>query len=156
MRMTRSSSDVGRPDRATRPDGADGLDDALAPAAMAFPERSPPAYLWRRIEAAVDAADAAASLTAADLRREEGWRRYTRDVQIKRLWDENTFLLRCAPGGRLPAHKHPRFEHCIVLEGDMIVGGETYRSGDYHGVPAHIAHNEITSRTGLLMLVRYQ
>ena len=156
MRVTRPSTEVGPAGKAKRLAGADGLDDALAPAAMAFPERSPPAGLWRRIEAAVDAADAAASSTAADLRREEGWRQYSRDVQIKRLWDENTFLLRCAPGGRLPAHKHPRFEHCVVLEGDMIVGGETYRSGDYHGVPAHIAHNEITSRTGLLMLVRYQ
>ena len=56
----------------------------------------------------------------------------------------------------LPPHKHPRFEHCVILEGDMIVSGETYRSGDYHGVPPEVAHKEITSRTGLLMLVRYQ
>jgi ChrR-like protein with cupin domain len=128
------------------------LEEALAPVAIAFPERRPSLDLWRRIEAAVDAADAGIT----DIRREEGWRQYTRDVQIKRLWDENTFLLRCAAGGVLPAHEHPSFEHCIVLEGDMIVGGRTYRSGDYHGVPAHIAHSEITSRTGLLMLVRYQ
>jgi anti-sigma factor ChrR (cupin superfamily) len=130
------------------------LDEALAPIALAFPQAAAPPGLWRRIEAAIDA-DAASS-PAKVIRREEGWRRYTRDVQIKRLWDENTFLLRCAAGGVLPAHDHPRFEHCIILEGDMIVGGETYRSGDYHGMPAHVAHSEITTRTGLLMLVRYQ
>ena len=141
MRLNRSSKDdLGE------------LEEALAPVAIAFPERQPSPDLWRRIEAAVEAADAGVT----DIRREEGWRPYTRDVQIKPLWDENTFLLRCAAGGVLPAHKHPSFEHCIVLEGDMIVGGKTYRSGDYHGVPAHIAHSEITSRTGLLMLVRYQ
>jgi anti-sigma factor ChrR (cupin superfamily) len=134
---------------------AAALDEALAPIAMAFPQGPKRPRLWRRIEAAVDAADSAGR-PAAVVRREEGWRQYSRDVQIKRLWDRNTFLMRCAPGGVLPAHKHRRFEHCIVLEGDMIVGGETYRSGDYHGVPAHVAHNEITSRTGLLMLVRYQ
>jgi anti-sigma factor ChrR (cupin superfamily) len=132
------------------------LEEALAPVALAMPGRAPPAALWERIEAAVEAEADAALPGIVDLRREDGWRQYTRDVQIKRLWDANTFLLRCAPGGVLPAHKHPRFEHCIVIEGDMIVGGETYRSGDYHGVPAHIAHSEITSRTGLLMLVRYQ
>jgi quercetin dioxygenase-like cupin family protein len=132
--------------------GGRALDEELAPVAMAFPEGRPRPGLWGRIEAALAAADAPPKV----VRREEGWRRYTRDVQIKPLWDANTFLLRCAPGGVLPAHEHPRFEHCVVLEGDMIVGGETYRSGDYHGVPAHVGHKAITSRTGLLMLVRYQ
>lgn len=152
MRLKRSSKGSAG-GKAARAIGVRALDEALAPLALAFPERRPSPGLWRRIEAAVDAASPAA---VVNLRRDDGWRRYTRDVQIKRLWDENTFLLRCAPGGVLPAHKHPRFEHCVIIEGDMIVDGETYRSGDYHGVPAHIAHSEITSRTGLLMLVRYQ
>ena len=147
MRLSRSS-------KTSMPEVDDGpLEDVLAPIALAFPERRPSPDLWRRIEAAIDATERSAFV---NLRREDGWRRYSRDVQIKRLWDENTFLLRCAPGGVLPAHKHPRFEHCVVIEGDMIVDGETYLAGDYHGVPAHISHNEITSRTGLLMLVRYQ
>ena len=135
---------------------AEGLEEMLAPLALALPEAGPRPDMWKRIEAAVDAADTVPVQQAEVVRREEGWRQYTRDVQIKPLWDENTFLLRCAPGGVLPPHEHPRFEHCVVLEGDMIVGGETYRSGDYHGVPAHIAHQEIRSKTGLLMLVRYQ
>ena len=134
---------------------ASALEEVLAPVAMSFPEGPARPGLWQRIEAAVDDADTTGR-PATVIRREEGWRQYSRDVQIKRLWDQNTFLLRCAAGGVLPAHKHRRFEHCIVLEGDMIVAGETYRSGDYHGVPTHVAHNEITSRTGLLMLVRYQ
>lgn len=129
------------------------LEEAIAAVALAMPERRPPAQLWRRIEAAIESEGTG---DIVNVRRDEGWRQLTRDVQIKRLWDENTFLLRCAPGGVLRAHKHPRFEHCVVIEGDMIVDGETYRSGDYHGVPAHIGHNDITSRTGLLMLVRYQ
>lgn len=133
-----------------------GLDERLAQVAMAFPEARPRPDLWTRIDAAVDAARAADRAPIKVVRREEGWRQYSRDVQIKRLWDANTFLLRCAPGGVLPAHDHPRFEHCVVLEGDMIVDGETYHAGDYHGVPAHVSHQEITSRTGLLMLVRYQ
>jgi hypothetical protein len=133
------------------------LEDWLAPLALAFPESPARSGLWQRIEAAVEAAeDGPEAQPAIVVRREEGWSQYTRDVQIKKLWDDDTFLLRCAPGGILPAHDHPRFEHCVILEGDMIVGGQTYRSGDYHGVPAHIAHQEISSRTGLLMLVRYQ
>lgn len=132
-----------------------GLEERLAPVAIAFPQRPAGPDLWRRIEAAVDAVQSCGP-PAIVVRREEGWRQYTRDVQIKKLWDDHTYLLRCAPGGVLPAHKHPRFEHCVILEGDMIVSGETYRSGDYHGVPAHVAHKEISSRTGLLMLVRYE
>ncbi len=132
-----------------------GLEEKLAPVAMAFPSAPVAPDLWERIDTAVDAAEKS-DRPAVVVRREEGWRQYTRDVQIKRLWDDHTFLLRCAAGGVLPAHKHPSFEHCIILEGDMVVSGETYRSGDYHGVPAHVAHKEITSRTGLLMLVRYQ
>lgn len=132
-----------------------GLEEKLAPVAMALPGATVSPDLWERIDTAVGAVESSGR-PAMVVRREEGWRQYTRDVQIKRLWDEHTYLLRCAPGGVLPAHKHPRFEHCIILEGDMIVSGETYRSGDYHGVPAHVAHKEITSRTGLLMLVRYQ
>jgi mannose-6-phosphate isomerase-like protein (cupin superfamily) len=140
---------------ALSPLDAFGLEERLAPVAMAFPQPPARPELWQRIEAAVDAAQSSGP-PAIVVRREEGWRQYTRDVQIKRLWDANTYLLRCAPGGVLPAHKHPRFEHCVILEGDMIVSGETYRSGDYHGVPPHVAHQEISSRTGLLMLVRYQ
>jgi anti-sigma factor ChrR (cupin superfamily) len=154
MRLRRSSKDGEA--GAERSTDAGHLQEMLAPVAMALPEWRVSPDLWRRIEAAVDAADVPERPTAVDVPREEGWRPYTRDVQIKRLWDENTFLLRCGPGAVLPAHEHPRYEHCVILEGDMIVGGKTYRSGDYHGVPAHIAHQEITSRTGLLMLVRYQ
>jgi anti-sigma factor ChrR (cupin superfamily) len=155
--VTRASgfSEVGGARRASGGAALSDLDEALAPLALAFPEAALPPNLWRRIEAAIEADDAIRQ-PAVVVRREEGWRQYTSDVQIKRLWDDDTYLLRCAPGGVLPPHDHPRFEHCIILEGDMIVGGETYCSGDYHGVPARVAHKEITSRTGLLMLVRYQ
>lgn len=131
-----------------------GLDDLLAPVALGLPETGPGEALWQRIEAAIDGAKGPAGRKV--IRRNQGWRQYSRDVQIKRLWDRNTFLLRCDPGGVLPPHEHRSFEHCIVIEGDMRVGGETYRAGDYHGVPPSVAHKEITSRTGLLMLVRYQ
>ena len=154
MRTKRSSKSSGE---AAGPWVGDrALEDTLARIAVAFPGRAPSANLWRRIEAAVDGGPAESQPAPVDIPRDDGWRQYTRDVQIKRLWDDNTFLMRCAPGGVLPAHDHPRFEHCIVIEGDMIVGGKTYRSGDYHGMPAHLAHAEITSRTGLLMLVRYE
>src|SRR3712207_643499 len=89
------------------------FEEAIAAVAMAMPERKPPGRLWRRIEAAINADPREAIV---NLRREEGWRQYSRDVQIKRLWDEHTFLLRCAAGGVLPAHKHPRFEHCVIIE----------------------------------------
>ena len=136
--MTRANGSL----KQVAPTGMAGLEETLAPLALAYPETGLRPNLWQRIEAAVDAVDRPGRATSPPkvVRREEGWRQYARDVQIKRLWDANTFLLRCAPGGVLPPHEHKSFEHCVVIEGDMIVGGETYRSGDYHGVPANVGH----------------
>src|SRR5688572_10802934 len=128
----------------------------LAPLAMAMPEVAPPDGLWARIDGAIDQAEADLPQTVEERLEEGVWREIAPRIEIKQLWDDKTFLVRCGPGGVFPGTPHKRFEHCLIIQGDMLVGEQTYQVGDYHGVPAETAHGAFTSRTGLLMLVRYQ
>ena len=128
----------------------------LAPLAMAIPGIAPPDTLWTRIGRAVDQAEADLPQTVEERLEEGGWREIAPKIEVKQLWDDKTFLVRCGPGGVYPGTPHRLFEHCLIIQGDMLVGGQTYQVGDYHGVPAETAHGAFTSRTGLLMLVRYQ
>ena len=128
----------------------------LAPIAMAMPEAEPPADLWANIDRAIDQAEADLPQTVEERLEEGEWREIAPKIEVKPLWDDKTFLVRCAPGGVYPGTPHRLFEHCVIIQGDMLVGEQTYQAGDYHGVPAGTPHGAFSSRTGLLMLVRYQ
>ena len=128
----------------------------LAPIAMAMPAPDPARGLWTRIESAIDQAEADLPQTVEERLEEGEWREVAPKIEIKRLWDDKTFLVRCAPGGTYPGTPHRQFEHCLIIQGDMLVGEQTYQAGDYHGVPPETPHGAFSSRTGLLMLVRYQ
>ena len=128
----------------------------LAPLAMASPGIGPPDTLWTRIGRAVDRAEADLPQTVEERLEGGSWREIAPKIEIKQLWDDKTFLVRCGPGGVYPGTPHRLFEHCLIIQGDMLVGEQTYQVGDYHGVPAETAHGAFSSRTGLLMLVRYQ
>ena len=128
----------------------------LAPLALAMPGIAPPNALWGRIGSAVDQADADLPQTVEERLEDGAWREIAPKIEVKQLWDDKTFLVRCAPGGIYPGTPHLLFEHCVIIQGDMLVGEQTYQVGDYHGVPAETAHGAFSSRTGLLMLVRYQ
>jgi anti-sigma factor ChrR (cupin superfamily) len=64
-----------------------------------------------------------------------------------------TALFRMAPGARYHAHPHPGVEECLVLEGDLRVGGLVLRAGDYQRAEAGSDHDEQTTEGGCLVLV---
>ena len=128
----------------------------LAPLALAMPGIAPPAELWGRIGRAVDQADSDLSETIEERLEDGAWREIAPKIEVKQLWDDKTFLVRCAPGGVYPGTPDLSFEHCLIIQGDLLVGEQTYRAGDYHGVPPETAQGAFSSRAGLLMLVRYQ
>lgn len=133
-----------------------GLEERLAPLACAMDSAPAPPGLWTRIEAALDA-DEAARAGTSDQRLEDGdWRDFAPGISIKTLWDGVTFMLRCAPGAIIPPHPHVAGEHTIVIVGDMIIGESVYGPGDYHFAQDDIAHAAITTRTGCVLLLRYQ
>ena len=88
---------------------------------------------------------------------EAAWRALpTPGVSIKLLRDdketgESTFLLRFESGARFPAHNHPGGEQVFVLEGDLQIGRERLRAGDYLYTPPNGAH-AVSTEAGCLLL----
>jgi ChrR Cupin-like domain len=128
----------------------------LAPLAMAMPGVAPPAALAGKIDTAVDRAQSDLSQTIEERLEDGRWREIAPKVAVKPLWDERTFLVRCGPGGVWPAMPDRRFEHIVILQGDLMVGEQSYGPGDYYSLPAGTAQGVFSSRAGLMMLVRYR
>jgi len=89
----------------------------------------------------------------------EGWLEVIPKVHIKLLNDEagaQSYLIRLEPGARAPAHDHPAFEECVVLQGEVTyVGGSTLRAGDYQLAKAGARHTELVSEQGAVVFIRY-
>jgi quercetin dioxygenase-like cupin family protein len=65
-----------------------------------------------------------------------------------------TLLLRAEPGAVLPRHRHSREEEFIVLDGECHIGPLRLEAGDAHFAAAGTWHEDITTTTGVLVLVR--
>jgi len=65
-----------------------------------------------------------------------------------------TILVRAEPGGFIPRHRHGQDEEFIVLEGECHIGSHHLRAGDAHFAAAGSWHDDITTQTGVLVLVR--
>ena len=81
----------------------------------------------------------------------------TAGVAVKRLRDDktsgaSTFLLRVDAGARVPLHDHPGGEELFVIEGDLKVGGDHLKSGDYLYTPPDGRHSA-SSEGGCVVLV---
>lgn len=121
----------------------------------AAPDAAPPEDLFARIEAEIDAPDIPGVETVPAsagtwLDRGNGiWRKLMASPpQGKRI-----YLLRCMPGGIIPAHTHQGWEYALVLEGRFQIAGSTVSAGDAQYSAANSYHPEITTDTGCLLLV---
>ena len=65
-----------------------------------------------------------------------------------------TILIRAAPGAILPRHRHSKDEEFIVLEGECRIGAQRLVAGDAHFASAGSWHEDITTETGVLVLLR--
>ena len=131
----------------------------FAPLALAAPEVAPPASLWDRIEAALDAAESAADLRVIRYGRID-WEAWAPGLEVKILTrgpagEPETFLMRMQPGAVVPQHLHDRAEECLVIEGDLEHEGETLGPGDFTIARPGGVHAEMVSRGGGLLYVRY-
>ena len=128
----------------------------LAPLALAMPAIAPPPRLGDRIARAVDQAEADLSQTFEERLEEGSWREIGPGIEVKPLWDDKTFLIRCAPGAVYPGTPDRLFEHCVILHGDMRVDDEILEAGDYRRTDGETTRGAFTSRTGLLLLARFR
>jgi quercetin dioxygenase-like cupin family protein len=94
----------------------------------------------------------------------EGARGATIQVLVGPSEGADRLLTRCftlAPGGRIPAHRHPDIEHQqVVLEGEMVVELDgrqlVVRKGDCLLIPAGMAHwyeNRTASEVRFLCMI---
>jgi quercetin dioxygenase-like cupin family protein len=64
----------------------------------------------------------------------------------------STALVRLEPGARFPAHNHPAGEEVFVLEGDVLIGPDRLKCGDYLYTPPDGKH-AASSQGGCVFLV---
>lgn len=74
-------------------------------------------------------------------------------VQIQLLFADrhvNRFaaILRMEPGSRLPSHVHDGAEECLVLKGEIIVGEQRLKPGDYQRAEPGSTHVDQWTETG--------
>jgi quercetin dioxygenase-like cupin family protein len=65
---------------------------------------------------------------------------------------ESTSLVRLAAGARFPAHNHPAGEEVFILDGDLRVGPDRLKTGDYLYTPPDGTH-AVSSEGGCVFLV---
>ena len=66
-----------------------------------------------------------------------------------------SYLLKAEPGAEAPPHEHEHDEHCLVLEGELIFGEDTYlRAGDYHFAPRGSTHGIARTDVGVLVYIQ--
>jgi anti-sigma factor ChrR (cupin superfamily) len=86
------------------------------------------------------------------------WQPFGEGVQIKVLREQTgvmSYLLRLAPGARLPAHRHPMDEECVVLEGTLRVGTRIeIGPGGYHLAHQGALHAPVSTLGGATIFLR--
>ena len=88
---------------------------------------APPPGLWRRIAA-----------TIADARASPGTQSY---------------FLRVAAGAEIPRHAHAMDEHCVLLEGELEVGGARFGPGDFQLGLAGFDHAPIRAASPAVVFI---
>jgi quercetin dioxygenase-like cupin family protein len=78
---------------------------------------------------------------------------WVRMLHLDRRRRQFTCLVRLEPGASYPAHAHDGPEECLVLEGDVNVGGVRMRAGDYQRVEPGTDHGEQRSEGGALLYI---
>ena len=132
----------------------DSLASAVRPAELGADQRD---RMRRRV---LERAREQAPEGTRTLRAGEGeWIQVAPFVEVRELRrDEasgtHTSLMRMRPGGVVPAHRHEREEEFIILEGECQIGTHRLVAGDVHVAAAGSWHEPVTTRTGVLVLLR--
>jgi putative transcriptional regulator len=78
---------------------------------------------------------------------------FIRTLSVDREKNQFTALVRMGPGRTYPAHRHAGPEECLVLEGDLRVGDEVMRAGDYQRAAVGSRHGVQSTEGGCLLLI---
>jgi quercetin dioxygenase-like cupin family protein len=75
-------------------------------------------------------------------------------LHIEAPTNTRSILIRMEPGSSVPVHSHAQEEHCLVLEGEVMIGEYIFRSGDWHVAMPGTTHSDFSTRTGCLLFIR--
>lgn len=129
--------------------------------AETLPPVTPPPALWDRVEAALPPGPAVQTGIQAMTGVIDGpWEPVctgvSRRVLLRGVGGEPlAFLLRAEQGARVPAHQHIRREECVLIQGDIQIGGVDLRPGDFLVADRGSEHTEMITKGGMLAYVRY-
>lgn len=89
------------------------------------------------------------------------WRELAPGITIQLLRvdpeaENMTAFVRMQPGSVFDPHRHAQCEECLILEGEIFIGGYRLGAGDMHVAAPGTEHARHTSPRGALMLVRAQ
>lgn len=142
-----------------------GARDRLLARARALPD-TPVAPVATNATDATDAATTAASvpphgLAFVDSSEREWVADATPGVETCMLYEEPegrrfSMLVRVAAGTTVPRHRHLGVEECLVVAGDLLVGGPDGKRmgpGDYQRAEAGSVHDVHTTEGGCLLLI---
>jgi hypothetical protein len=121
-----------------------------------LPPVAPPPGLKQAIESRLDNEPIQGGYV---LRRDEGeWAPFAHGIERKILSEgpggASSALYRMAAGTAFELHEHELDEECYVIDGEIDVGGVTFRAGDYLFVGRGGTHKPLRSRTGALLFIR--
>jgi quercetin dioxygenase-like cupin family protein len=142
------------------PEEDDGEGAFVELACSVRPARLPASQLASLRERVIERARETAPEGTRTLRADEGeWLALDSHVRIRVLTRDvaagtQTVLMRVTAGGSIPGHRHLQEEEFIVLEGECHIGGHRLGTGDVHIASAGSWHDDITTRTGVLVMVR--
>lgn len=134
-----------------RIDEAEGM---MAPLALDPKEAPVPDALWDRLESAIAKEETTHVGVATNLLGEGQWRRLRPKVEMKALWDGNSFLVRCEPGAKIRAHDHLTEERMMIVSGSAQVGEQVLQAGDCQVSAAGSRHAEISAPGGCVFFVQ--
>jgi hypothetical protein len=86
---------------------------------------------------------------------DQGWREARPGASILPLWDESSFLVRCAGGTPFPGHLHEREERTVMLDGALLFGARPLSSGMCEVAPKGSLHEAGEAREDCLFLLQY-
>jgi len=131
------------------------IGEHFAPAELSAEQRS------RMRERMLQRARDTAPTGTRTIRHAQGeWRRLSAQIEVKVLSvneaaGTQSLMMRVKPGGMIPPHQHTHEEELFVLEGECHIGTQHQLfAGDMHIAAAGSAHNAITTREGVTLLLR--
>jgi quercetin dioxygenase-like cupin family protein len=75
-------------------------------------------------------------------------------LRVDRERNDQTVLIRMQPGAVVVGHRHTQEEECLILEGEVFIGGYRLSQGDMHVARPGARHGPIRAPGGALLMIR--